>query len=185
MKKLMTFLATLSVLGLLTGCNFPGHSDSEKSQVSTTKVKTKQHHKKKKSSSKKKEAIQKQTEQQASSQSSTQSQSAANSSPAADNSAANQQEPANNNGTTTNKTNNDSPKAPAQGQQDSASQPKNNVPANWRVNFEQDLKATYHVTPKEYVNVGNGKWGVWVNEVDTGTVPYVTVDENTGSYYRQ
>lgn len=53
----------------------------------------------------------------------------------------------------------------------------------WVDAFEKKLYEGYHVTPSRYKNIGNGNWEVWVNEVNTGKNPYVTVNQNTGDFH--
>lgn len=52
----------------------------------------------------------------------------------------------------------------------------------WQIEFEQSLYDNYGVTVSEYEDIGDGYYGVYVNEHDTGDLYYVTVDSNTGDY---
>ena len=53
----------------------------------------------------------------------------------------------------------------------------------WVETFEKKLYEAYHVTPSRYEYIGNGNWEVWVKETDTGDMPYVTVNQNTGDFH--
>ncbi|MFD1900980.1 hypothetical protein [Enterococcus termitis] len=54
---------------------------------------------------------------------------------------------------------------------------------DWKNKFENTLYENYKVTVKEYVDYGNGYFGVFVNEVDTGDNAYVTVNSATGNFH--
>lgn len=54
---------------------------------------------------------------------------------------------------------------------------------NWKIFFEKELKESYNVTVKKYEDLGDGLYGVYVNEIDTGKMPYVTVDSQTGNFH--
>lgn len=55
--------------------------------------------------------------------------------------------------------------------------------ADWKINFEKELKESYKVTVKRYEDFGDGLYGVYVNEIETGELPYVTVDSKTGNFH--
>ncbi|WEG72470.1 hypothetical protein [Vagococcus intermedius] len=56
----------------------------------------------------------------------------------------------------------------------------------WKPLFEQNLYNMYQVTVQKYVFAGNFNdhdyYGIYVNELETGVKPYVTVDAETGSF---
>lgn len=54
---------------------------------------------------------------------------------------------------------------------------------DWKADFEADLFNKYQVTVKQYVDYGNGYYGVFVNEFDTGENAYVTVNSATGNFH--
>lgn len=61
---------------------------------------------------------------------------------------------------------------------------QNNTPTGeWVETFKNTLYKEYQVTPSEFKFLGNDRWGVWVNEVDTGDNPYVTVNSETGDFH--
>lgn len=64
-------------------------------------------------------------------------------------------------------------------------EPKN-TDETWKPLFEQELYNMYQVTVEKYVFAGNFNehdyYGVYVNELETGVQPYVTVDAETGSF---
>ena len=60
---------------------------------------------------------------------------------------------------------------------------KDELQSDWKTNFEKELKESYNVTVKKYEDLGNGLYGVYVNEIDTGDMPYVTVDSQTGNFH--
>jgi hypothetical protein len=62
-------------------------------------------------------------------------------------------------------------------------QDTNQPQGDWVKNFEKQLYNGYHVTPSRYKYIGNGSWEVWVKEYDTGELPYVTVNQNTGNFH--
>ncbi|GGL58371.1 hypothetical protein [Sporolactobacillus putidus] len=64
-----------------------------------------------------------------------------------------------------------------------ANQAENRPQGAWVKTFEQNLYRGYHVTPSRYVYFGNGLWGVWVKEINTGQYPYVTVNQYTGNFH--
>ncbi len=53
----------------------------------------------------------------------------------------------------------------------------------WQLEFEQNLYDNYDVTVREYEDIGDGYYGVYVNEHDTGDQYYVTVDSETGDFH--
>ncbi|KRM06375.1 hypothetical protein FC89_GL000512 [Liquorilactobacillus ghanensis DSM 18630] len=53
----------------------------------------------------------------------------------------------------------------------------------WVITFEHNLYAGYKVTPKCYKYYGNGLWEVWVDEINTGNYPYVTVNQYNGNFH--
>lgn len=53
----------------------------------------------------------------------------------------------------------------------------------WVETFKKKLYDNYQVTPSKFKFIGNNRWEVWVNEVDTGDNPYVTVDSSTGNFH--
>jgi beta-lactamase class A len=76
----------------------------------------------------------------------------------------------------------DQPKSPSS-PTDTTGQVTNRPQGAWVDTFEQLLYKGYHVTPSRYLFIGNGRWEVWVKEYDTGELPYVTVDQNTGDFH--
>lgn len=54
---------------------------------------------------------------------------------------------------------------------------------DWKTVFEKNLYENYKVTVKNYVDYGNGYFGVFVNEVDTGDQAFVTVNSATGNFH--
>lgn len=53
----------------------------------------------------------------------------------------------------------------------------------WVETFKKKLYDNYQVTPSKFKFIGNNRWEVWVNEIDTGDNPYVTVDSSTGNFH--
>jgi hypothetical protein len=53
----------------------------------------------------------------------------------------------------------------------------------WQWDFERNLYEGYGVTVREYEDIGDGYYGVHVNEHDTGDLYYVTVDSETGDFH--
>ncbi|MTD42008.1 hypothetical protein GIX45_25975 [Erwinia sp. CPCC 100877] len=68
-----------------------------------------------------------------------------------------------------------------QAEESSVVQENNND--GWKKEFENKLYENFQVTVKEYVDYGNGYFGVFVNEVDTGDNAYVTVNSATGNFH--
>ena len=60
---------------------------------------------------------------------------------------------------------------------------KEKLQSDWKTTFEQELKESYNVTVKKYEDLGDGLYGVYVNEIDTGDMPYVTVNSQTGNFH--
>jgi len=54
---------------------------------------------------------------------------------------------------------------------------------DWKTTFEETLYKNYKVTVKNYVDYGDGYFGVFVNEVDTGDQAFVTVNSATGNFH--
>lgn len=63
------------------------------------------------------------------------------------------------------------------------SNPQNEANEDWKKNFEEVLYGNYQVTVKRYVDNGDGTYGVFVNEIDTGDHAYVTVNSATGNFH--
>jgi len=55
--------------------------------------------------------------------------------------------------------------------------------SDWKTTFEKELKESYNVTIKKYQNLGNGLYCIYINTIDTGNMPYTTVDSQTGNFY--
>ncbi|MCA5014189.1 MULTISPECIES: hypothetical protein [unclassified Enterococcus] len=66
--------------------------------------------------------------------------------------------------------------APMESEQDTSTD-------DWKTTFENKLYENYQVTVKKYVDYGNGYFGVFVNEIDTGDNAYVTVNSATGNFH--
>jgi LysM repeat protein len=53
---------------------------------------------------------------------------------------------------------------------------------DWQIEFEFALFEQYRVTVDEYESLDGSYYAVYVNEIDTGTRPYATVNAATGEY---